>query len=46
MATGRLLTAAPIKDPALNAAKKVVIKLAHTKIEFPKNGAKTRDASN
>jgi hypothetical protein len=42
---GLALTAAPINDPVLNAAKKVVIKLVQTKIEFPKNGARTRDAT-
>jgi hypothetical protein len=39
------LTAAPMNDPVLNAARKVVIKLAQTKIELPKNGAKTREAT-
>jgi hypothetical protein len=39
------LTAAPMNDPVLNAAKKVVIKLAQTKIELPKNGASTREAT-
>lgn len=34
-----------MNDPVLNAARKVVIKLAQTKIEFPKNGAKTREAT-
>jgi hypothetical protein len=34
-----------MNDPVLNAAKKVVIKLAQTKIELPKNGASTRDAT-
>ena len=43
--TDLALTAAPINDPVLNAAKKVVIKLAQTKIELPKKGARTREAT-
>jgi len=43
--TGLPLIAAPMNDPVLNAAKKVVIKLAQTKMELPKNGARTRDAT-
>jgi hypothetical protein len=43
--TGLALTAAPIKEPVLNAARKVVIRLAQTKIEVPKKGARTRDAT-
>ena len=39
------LTAAPMNDPVLNAARKVVIKLAQTKMELPKNGARTREAT-
>jgi len=39
------LTAAPINDPLLNAARKVVIRLAQTKIELPKKGARTREAT-
>jgi hypothetical protein len=39
------LTAAPINDPVLNAARKVVIRLAQTKIELPKKGARTREAT-
>ena len=42
---GLALTAAPMNDPVLNAARKVVIKLAQTKIELPKNGASTREAT-
>jgi hypothetical protein len=34
-----------MNDPVLNAARKVVIKLAQTKIDVPKNGAKTREAT-
>jgi hypothetical protein len=34
-----------MNEPVLNAARKVVIKLAQTKIELPKNGASTRDAT-
>ena len=34
-----------MNEPVLKAAKNVVIKLAQTKIEFPKNGASTRDAT-
>jgi hypothetical protein len=43
--TDLALTPAPINDPVLNAARKVVIRLAQTKIELPKNGASTRDAT-
>jgi hypothetical protein len=39
------LTAAPTNEPVLNAARKVVIRLAQTKIELPKNGASTREAT-
>ncbi len=42
---GLALTVAPMNDPVLNAARKVVIKLAQTKIELPKKGASTRDAT-
>ena len=42
---GLALTAAPMNDPVLNAARNVVIKLAQTKIELPKKGASTRDAT-
>ena len=34
-----------MNEPALNAARNVVIKLAQTKIELPKNGASTREAT-
>lgn len=44
-ASGLPLTNAPINDPALNAARNVVIRLAQTKIEVPKNGASTREAT-
>jgi len=40
------LTAPPRKEPVLKAARNVVIKLAQTKMEFPKKGASTRDATN
>jgi len=40
-----MLMAAPMNEPVLNAARKVVIKLAQTKMELPKNGARTRDAT-
>src|SRR5438105_15911915 len=43
--TDLALTDAPINEPVLNAARKVVIKLAQTKIELPKNGARTREAT-
>jgi hypothetical protein len=45
MDIGLALTAAPINDPVLNAARKVVIRLAQTKIELPKKGARTREAT-
>jgi hypothetical protein len=40
------LTTPPINEPVLKAAKNVVIRLAQTKIEVPKKGARTRDAIN
>ena len=43
--TDLALTPAPMNDPMLNAAKNVVIRLAQTKIELPKNGASTREAT-
>jgi len=39
------LTAAPINEPVLKAAKNVVMRLAQTKIEVPKKGARTREAT-
>ena len=40
------LTTPPMNEPMLKAAKNVVMRLAQTKIEVPKKGARTRDATN
>jgi hypothetical protein len=39
------LIAAPRKDPMLKAARKVVISAAQTRMELPKKGARTREAT-
>lgn len=45
VADGVPLTIPPINEPVLKAAKNVVMRLAQTKIEVPKKGARTRDAT-
>jgi hypothetical protein len=45
VAAGFPLITPPINEPVLKAAKKVVMRLAQTKIEVPKKGARTRDAT-
>ena len=46
VADGVPLITPPINEPVLKAAKNVVMRLAQTKIEVPKKGARTRDATN
>ncbi len=45
MADGVPLITPPINEPVLKAAKNVVMRLAQTKIEVPKKGARTREAT-
>jgi hypothetical protein len=45
VADGDPLIIPPINEPVLKAAKNVVMRLAQTKIEVPKKGARTREAT-